>query len=160
MNTEPLRTYQDSIEIAATPERVFALVTSLDRYGEWSTENTGGYWRKGADGNPGTGKLGDQWVGINRRGETEWKAPVEIIEIDPPSCFAFVTGGMEHNIALWKYQLEATATGTKLTEYYELRNPFPGMTEGGDAAVEERMETNRQSIRATLQGMKAAAEAS
>lgn len=158
MSTEPIRTYQDTIEIAAPPAKVFELVTSLDRYGEWSTENTGGYWRKGADGVPGTGKVGDQWVGVNRDGEREWKAPVEIVELDPPRCFAFVTGGTEHNIALWKYQLEPSGDGTKLTEYYELRNPSPPMIERGEPAIEERMETNRRSIRATLEGMKAAAE--
>ena len=45
----------------------------MERYGEWSSENTGGYWRK-KDGVPGTGEVGDEFVGINRRGDDEWKA--------------------------------------------------------------------------------------
>ena len=36
--------------IAATPERVYELVSDLPRMGEWSPENTGGSWIKGATG--------------------------------------------------------------------------------------------------------------
>ncbi|MFN0025808.1 MAG: SRPBCC family protein [Acidimicrobiales bacterium] len=156
--TAPIRTLQDSVAIAASPEAVFALVTSMERYGEWSSENTGGYWRKGADGVPGTGKVGDQFVGVNRQGEREWKAAVEIIEVDPPRAFAFVTGGVEMNIALWRYQIEPTEGGCRLTESYELRTQPPQMLEGGQAAMDERITANVASIRATLTGIKAAAE--
>ena len=51
----PVRQRSGTVDIAAPPEAVWELVTSLDRYGEWSNENTGGYWRKGEDGEPGTG---------------------------------------------------------------------------------------------------------
>ena len=36
--------------IAAAPERVYELVSDLPRMGEWSPENTGGTWIKGAKG--------------------------------------------------------------------------------------------------------------
>ena len=62
-----LPTHTDSVRIEAPPARVWELVTAMERYGEWSSENTGGYWRKGADGVPGTGQVGDQFVGVNRR---------------------------------------------------------------------------------------------
>jgi hypothetical protein len=154
----PLHTHEDSIEIAASPDVVYGLVTSMERYGEWSSENCGGYWRKDASGTPGTGKVGDQFVGVNRRAGREWKAPVEIIEKEPGRCFAFITGGTDANIALWKYTLEPTATGTKLTENYELRNLPPALVEGGQAAFDDRMDAMRTSIRATLEGVKACAE--
>jgi hypothetical protein len=156
--SEPMHVMEESIEIDARPEEVYALVCAMDRHGEWSTENCGGYWRKGPDGVPGTGKIGDQFVGINRQGEREWKAPVEIVEADPPRSWAFVTGGLDLNIALWKYIVEPSGSGTRLTEYYELRNPSPAMVEGGQAAVDERMAINRASMKATLAGIKAAAE--
>ena len=78
-HTGPLPTHTDSVRIAAPPARVWELVTAMERYGEWSSENTGGYWRKGPDGVPGTGKVGDQFVGVNRRDGVEWKALVEIV---------------------------------------------------------------------------------
>jgi hypothetical protein len=157
--SEPIVTHEDSVEINASPEVVYGLVTSMERYGEWSSENCGGYWRKDASGTPGTGQLGDQFVGINRQDGREWKAPVEIIEKEPARSFAFVTGGVDANIALWKYTLEPTGTGTKLTENYELRNLPPLLVEGGQPAIDARMQAMRTSIRATLEGIKACAEA-
>lgn len=155
---EPIHAHQDAIDIAAPPEVVFQLVTAMERYGEWSSENKGGYWRKGPDGVPGTGEVGDQFVGINERAGREWKAPVEIIEKEAPRSFAFVTGGRDADIALWRYEIEPTASGSRLVESYELRNLPPLLQEGGDAAVADRMDAMRTSIRATLEGMKAAAE--
>jgi len=152
--------HADSIEIAAPPSVVFGVVTAMERYGEWSTENTGGYWRKNADGVPGTGKVGDMFVGTNSDGTKEWKAPVEIVEVEQDHAFAFVTGGLDWNIALWRYTLEPTADGgTRLTESYELRTIPPTIAEGGPTALEERKAITVSSIRATLEGMKAAAEA-
>ena len=63
------------------------------------------------------------------------------------------------NIALWKYVLEPTASGTTLTEHYELRNLPPLLVEGGQPAIDDRMNAMRTSIRATLEGIKATAEA-
>ena len=156
---EPIVSHQDSIDIAAPPASVYELVTSMERYGEWSSENAGGYWRKDQDGNPGTGQIGEMFVGINRLGEREWKAPVEIVEREAERCFAFVTGGRDMDIALWKYTVEPNGAGTRLTESYELRNLPPLLMEGGQPAIDDRMHAMRTSIRATLLGMKAAAEA-
>lgn len=151
--------HSDSVRIAAPPAQVWALVTAMERYGEWSSENTGGYWRKGADGVPGTGAVGDQFVGINRRGDEEWKALVEVVERDEPRAYAFVTGGTDLNLVHWRYQIEADGDGTKLTEQWTLRNPTFLFERGGQAEVDRRAANARESIAATLAGMKAAAEA-
>lgn len=155
-----LPSHIDSIRIEAPPERVWELVTAMERYGEWSSENTGGYWRKGADGNPGTGQVGDQFVGVNRRDGAEWKAPVEIVERDEPRAYAFVTGGRELNLALWRYELTPDGGGTLLTERWELRNPGYFADRGGDEEIARRAANARESIAATLHGMKQAAETS
>lgn len=158
--SEPIHTHTDSVEIAAPPEAVWAMVTDMERYGEWSSENAGGYWRKGEDGVPGTGQVGDMFVGINRRDGAEWKAPVEIVARDEGRTFGFVTGGMAYNIALWQYQLEPLDDGgTRLTEYYELRNLSPLMQEHGQPEIDKRRDNMITSIRATLENLKAAAEA-
>jgi uncharacterized protein YndB with AHSA1/START domain len=155
---DPIHTHQDSVEVAAPPEAVYRLVTAMERYGEWSSENAGGYWRKDASGTVGTGQVGDMFVGINRAGDREWKAPVEIVEREPNRTFAFVTGGREYDFALWKYTLESTGDGTRLIENYELRNLPPLLVEGGQPAIDARMHAMRTSIRATLEGMKRCAE--
>ena len=153
----PLREVSESIRIEAPPATVWALVTAMERYGEWSSENTGGYWRKGENGEPGTGQVGDMFVGVNRRGDMEWKAPVEIVERDEERAYAFVTGGLAGNYALWRYELQPDGNGTVLTETWHLRNKVPNMET--DADMDARADSNRESISATLKGMKATAEA-
>ncbi|MEO6122157.1 MAG: SRPBCC family protein [Ilumatobacteraceae bacterium] len=153
-------THTDSIRIDAPPATVWALVTAMDRYGEWSSENTGGYWRKNADGVPGTGEIGDKFVGRNARDGVEWKALVEVVERDEQTAFAFVTGGMEYNVAMWRYSLQPDGDGTVLTEQWELRKRDFFIEKGGQAELDQRASNARESIAATLQGMKAAAEAS
>jgi hypothetical protein len=130
----------------------------MERYGEWSSENTGGYWRKGADGEPGTGQVGDQFVGINRRDGAEWKALVEIVERDEERAFAFVTGGAEMDLVLWRYQLDDDGDATLLTEQWVMRNRAFFVESGGELEVERRTANAEESIGATLRGMKATAE--
>ena len=150
--------HSESIEINASPEKVWSLVTAMDRYGEWSSENTGGYWRKNEEGIPGTGAVGDEFVGINRIGDDEWKALVEIIVREEHKTFAFVTGGTAMNLIHWRYDLEPSDSGTTLTESWALMNLSPLMIEHGDEEIQVRAANAKESIAATLKGMKAAAE--
>ena len=156
--SEPIMSHSESIEINASPETVWSLVTDMERYGEWSSENTGGYWRKKEDGVPGTGEVGDEFVGINRRGDDEWKALVEIIVREENNAFAFVTGGTAMNLIHWRYDIEPNDSGTILTESWALMNLSPLMVEHGDEEIQYRAANARESITATLKGMKAAAE--
>ena len=156
--SEPIMSHSESIEINASPEKVWSLVTAMDRYGEWSSENTGGYWRKNEEGIPGTGAVGDEFVGINRIGDDEWKALVEIIVREEHKTFAFVTGGTAMNLIHWRYDLEPSDSGTTLTESWALMNLSPLMIEHGDEEIQVRAANAKESIAATLKGMKAAAE--
>lgn len=156
---EPIHSYEASVEIDAPPAAVWALVTQMERYGEWSSENHGGYWRKKPDGSVGTGHLGDEFVGINRRHGQEWKGLVEIVERDEGRSFAFITGGRALNFVHWRYVVEPAGAGTRLTEQWALRNLSPPMVERGEAEVAYRVANARESLEATLRGIKAAAEA-
>lgn len=157
--TEPLYSYEQSVRIEAPASVVWGLVTAMDRYGEWSSENTGGYWRKKPDGSVCNGQVGDEFVGINRRGDVEWKALVEIVERQEEQAFAFVTGGAALNFVHWRYQLEADGDATVLTEQWALRNLSPIMIENGDTEVAQRVANAKESIGATLAAMAKAAEA-
>ncbi len=155
----PIHSHSESVYIDAPPAKVWQLVTAMERYGEWSSENTGGYWRKRADGEPCTGEVGDEFVGINRRGDQEWKGLVEIVERDQEKAFTFITGGSANNFVQWGYRLEPSGNGTTLTEHWELRNLSPIMVENGDEEVQRRRANAIESLGKTLAAMKAAAEA-
>ena len=131
----------------------------MERYGEWSSENTGGYWRKKPDGSVGTGQVGDEFVGINRRGDVEWKGLVEIVERDEERSYAFITGGSALNFVFWRYLLEADGQATVLHEQWALRNLSPIMIENGETEVAQRVANAKESIGATLAALKQAAEA-
>lgn len=155
---QPLYSHEESVAIAAPPQVVWDLVTAMERYGEWSSENHGGYWRKNADGVPYTGQVGEEFVGINRRDGQEWKGLVEIIERDEGKSFAFVTGGTVLNYVRWRYLVEPESDGTRLTEQWELRNLSPIMVDGGQTEVDRRVANAKESLAATLAGVKREAE--
>ncbi|MDH3681821.1 MAG: SRPBCC family protein [Acidimicrobiia bacterium] len=155
----PIHSYSETIYIDAPPATVWGLVTAMERYGEWSSENTGGYWRKRENGEPCTGEVGDEFVGINRRDGQEWKALVEIVERDEERAFAFVTGGTALNFVQWGYRLAPEGSGTSLTEHWELRNLSPIMVENGEEEVQRRKANAIESLAKTLAGIKATAEA-
>ena len=89
-------------------------------------------------------------------GQIEAATRSQLLHFAPAALL--VTGGVAMNIALWKYMVEPAGEGTRLTEYYELRTLPPTMVDGGQAAIDERIATNTESMQATLAGIKAAAE--
>jgi len=69
-----------SKDIAASPDAVWSMVSDLTRMGEWSPENQGGEWVKGATG-PAVGAL---FKGRNSNGKKSWSTTVKVNEYDPP----------------------------------------------------------------------------
>ncbi|MFM8383175.1 MAG: SRPBCC family protein, partial [Actinomycetota bacterium] len=55
-------------EVAAPPERIWAMVSDLPRMGEWSPENQGGEWLNGATGPA----VGVRFKGQNKNGKKSW----------------------------------------------------------------------------------------
>ena len=62
------------------------------------------------------------------------------------------------NLIHWRYDIEPTDSGTTLTESWALMNLSPLMIEHGDEEIQYRAANAKESITATLKGMKAAAE--
>ena len=85
-------------------------------------------------------------------------ALVEIVEREEERAFGFITGGTQHNFVSWRYALEPNGEGTTLTEEWALLNRSPIMIENGQAEVDKRAANAKESLGATLRGMKAAAE--
>ena len=95
-----------SRDIAAPAEKVWMLVTDLPRMGEWSPENAGGKWTKGATGPA----LGAVFKGTNKNGLRRWSTTVTVVGCEPHKLFEFAVTSGPLAVATWRYEFEDTAT--------------------------------------------------
>ena len=146
-----------STEIAAPCDKVYAMVTDLERMGEWSPENKGGAWKGGAT----AAAPGAVFKGRNQNGKKKWSGVVRVVDVTPPSRFAFTTVVGPMQIGTWSYDIEPTATGCKVTEsWVDRRNPVFALPILGKAVtgVADRATHNKAAIETTLANLKKAAE--
>ena len=147
-----------TIDIDAPPEKVYGLVSDITRMGEWSPECRRCSWTKGATGPT----VGARFRARNqgRRGPAWFNTPTVTVA-EPLRMFAFNRNGPGIGSYTWTYELAPTATGTRLTESYDVEKPLPALmswitekwvgSDDRDADLRRGMET-------TLQRIKAAAE--
>jgi hypothetical protein len=102
----------ESIEIAASPDTVWAMVSDLPRMGQWSPENEGGRWLKGATG-PATGAT---FKGKNKNGIRRWSTTATVVDCQPGKVFEIAVTFGPLAVANWRYEIEATTGGCKVTE--------------------------------------------
>ena len=142
-------------EINASAEQVWKMVSDLPRMGEWSPENEGGVWLKGADGP----KEGVKFRGSNRHGKRRWKTIATIIDAEPGRKLTFRITVLGIPDSEWSYDLEPTDGGCHVTESWSDRRPgwFKPLT-ALVSGVSERETHNRAGMEQTLEALKAAAE--
>ena len=108
---EPL--LQAQIDIDAPVTTVWALVSDLNRMPQWSPQCRvmkafGGPLRQGS-----------KTINLNRRKFLFWPTTSRITELIPEKKLAF---RVDQNGTVWSYELEPTATGTRLTESRHAEN--------------------------------------
>lgn len=140
-------------EIAAPAEKVWSLVSDLPRMGEWSPENTGGKWTKGATGPA----LGAVFKGTNRRGVMRWSTTVTVVACEPGKVFEFAVTSGPLEIAHWRYELEDTAAGCQVTESWQDRRK-PWFVTVARIMGDHSAPHAEQEMAATLANLAAAAE--
>jgi ligand-binding SRPBCC domain-containing protein len=140
-------------EIAAPTEKVWALVSDLPRMGEWSPENAGGKWVKGATGPA----LGAVFRGTNKNGVRRWSSTVTIVGFEPAKVFEFAVTTGPLAIANWRYEFEDAESGCRVTEsWVDHRTPwfaFVARAIGDHSAAHAEKE-----MEATLANLAAAVE--
>ena len=141
-------------KIKATPEVVWALVSDLPRMGEWSPENNGGEWIKGATG-PAPGA---KFKGRNANGSHRWSTTVTVVDAIPGERFSFrVTVGFL-KVAEWSFDIEETDKGCWVVEtWIDQRSEFMKKLGGKASGVDDRIAHNRAGMEKTLAGVAAAA---
>jgi hypothetical protein len=142
-----------SIEIQASPEAVYDLVSDLPRMGEWSPENIGGEWQGG-----GSGQVGERFIGHNRAGERTWSAPVMVTVAERGRCFAFVIGPDAGPYVRWTYRLEPSGAGTRVTEVWDVEHFPPALQSWTQEQLDERARYTEAMLTKTLVAIKATAE--
>ncbi len=100
------------IEINAPVSKVWSLVSDVSRMPQWSPQCR--MMKALGPVRPGTRTLN-----MNRRGMLFWPTTSVITEVVPERKFAF---RIPINTSVWSYELEPTATGTRLIETRHAEN--------------------------------------
>jgi len=108
-----------SIEISATQEKVYDLVSDVTRMGEWSPECARCEWAGEAVGPA----VGARFRGHNKRGVMRWSNTPTVTAADPGREFAFSRTAPGGGEVVWRYQMTPSNGGTTLTESYEVVRP-------------------------------------
>jgi hypothetical protein len=147
--------HSESIEIAASPQAVYDLVTDISRTGEWSPICRQCWWIDGDGPRPGA-----RFAGRNEADGQVWETRSEVVTAEPGREFAWLVG---EGYVRWSYRLDPTDGGTRLTEEWEFLPAGQAMYrerygEGADARAELRAGQAVAGIPATLAAIKRIAE--
>ncbi|MFI5714509.1 SRPBCC family protein [Nocardia sp. NPDC051750] len=125
---------ETSIDIAASPERVWAVLADPSRMPEFSPQCV----RMIPIGKPKAGVL---TVNLNRAGWKFWPTTSRILRYEKNSALAF---RISQNRTIWTYTLEPAGEGTRLIERRDAPNGTTWVSRtlinallGGEAAFEE-----------------------
>ncbi|MDO9455863.1 SRPBCC family protein [Nocardioides sp.] len=155
MTTAAARELRAETTIAAPPETVWSLLTDFSRMPDWSPEllTMRPLLRGGL-------RLGQQYVGLNRRGVVVWPTRSVVAELEPGRTVAWDT---RSSGARWVWELAATADGgthvvhrrpvpRRLTR---MSGAFAGVLLGGAAGHADELEAG---MATTVARLKAAVE--
>jgi Polyketide cyclase / dehydrase and lipid transport len=144
----------ESRDIAAPAEKLWSLVSDLPRMGEWSPENAGGKWVKGATGPA----LGARFKGVNKNGLRRWSTTVTVVACEPDKVFEFAVTAGPLGVANWRYEFEDTASGgCRVTESW-VDHRTAWFATMAKVMGEHSADTAHEQMAATLQNLAAAAE--
>ena len=131
------------------------MVADLTRMGEWSPENEGATWLRGATGP----KPGATFRGANRNGKKKWRTAGTIVDAEPGRLLTFRIKAAGFKVAEWRYIFDTIATGCRVTEtWMDQRGKIAKALGKPVSGVADRATHNRATMERTLEQLKAAAE--
>lgn len=161
--------YQDgpeasaSIEVDASRDLVWSLVTDIALPARFSDEFRGAEWLDGAEG-PG---LGARFRGHNQNDRLgSWDVTCTVVELEEGVRFGWLVGDVDAPAAAWRYEIEELEGSLLLTHWGRMGPGPSGLTpmiarkpEAEEAIVEMRLAMWRPNMEATVAGIKQLAEA-
>lgn len=154
-------TGQVTVDIAASPQEVWDLVSDVTRIGEFSPETFEARWTRGSTG-PEVGATFKGHVKRNGVGPTYWSG-CTVTRCEPPTqtsegVFEFSVGTSDVTVNNWGYRIAPDGSGgSKVTEYFRLEAKLP-MKIYWALLGWSRGKTNEKGMRTTLEKMKAVLE--
>jgi uncharacterized protein YndB with AHSA1/START domain len=147
-----------SIDIRATPERVYDLLADITQMGRWSPECQRCEWIDGCS----AAVVGARFRGHNRSGLIRWSNVSEIVEAERGRALAWVMGGRERRYSEWRYTFEPNDDGVRVTESFQsLRHTLLGRLVGLPLGGQKRSERRLQGgVEQTLRRLRTVAESS
>ena len=141
--------------ILAPPSSVFRLVSDITRVGEWSPECRRCEWLD--DVAPTS--VGARFRGYNQRGWVKCRMNCTVSAFEPDRVFAFEVSTPGGRLQTrWRYELEPTAVGTILAERFEVLWYKPVIIRLLFGGRQRRLAQLEDSVRQTLDRIRAAAE--
>jgi len=144
------------IHIDASPDVVWAMLADVERMSTWSPECYRIRWLDGAT----SATAGARFKGSNKSGFLRWSMTCEVKIVDPGHQIAWSTMNGDKEVVRWTYRLEGANGGTDLTESFEAKSWPPAVRLFEDLVMRNRDEKRDTAMRATLERIKAEAEAS
>ncbi len=105
------RSYEESVVVAASPQRVYELVSDVTRTGEFTPVCKACWWDEG-DGP----RVGAWFTGRNEVPGRTWETRSLVVAADPSVEFAWCVGG---DLVRWGYRLRPVPGGTRLTQTWD-----------------------------------------
>jgi hypothetical protein len=141
--------------IGASVHELYGLVSDVTRTGEWSPENVGGRWLKGAT----TAAVGARFRGSNRRGWRRWSTTCTVVAAEPGSRFAFEVAVAGVPASRWTYDFRPDGDGAFVTETWQDRRPrWFALAAGATMGIKDIRGHNRLNMEQTLANLRVVAE--
>jgi uncharacterized protein YndB with AHSA1/START domain len=156
-------TVEVEVGVAAPPERVWALLTDIGLPARFSNEFRGAEWAEGSVGP----EVGARFVGRNEHPAIGvWQSVSVIVVCEPARTFGWDVQNADGVAASWRFELTPDGDGTRLRQSARMGPAPSGLTAAIEARPdkEERIIENRlaewqRNMQATVEGIKALAEA-
>lgn len=145
-----------TLDMAAAPDAVWAVVSDVTRIGELSPETFEAEWLDGATG-PEVGAWFRGHVNRNSSGLVYW-ARCRVTDCEPGRSFGFEVYVGSNVINTWRYEIAPSATGSAVTESFRLVDTWSNRIYWG-LLGRRRGRTNLRGMTQTLARVKAIVEA-
>jgi uncharacterized protein YndB with AHSA1/START domain len=142
-------------EVSAPADEVWRVVADITRIPEWSPVCHRCEWIDGAD----AAVVGARFRGHNKLNGARWSRDCVVTAAEPGEVFAFSTSFKGQESTRWRYRLEPIASGTRITEAYEVvmvprwvraMRRLPGASAKSDRDTQQNIGTSLDRLKAII----------